>query len=129
VSVGNKVPASRERPPASRERRRHVRVQPTLELPATVMPTSNQIGLVLQVLDISLGGVGLWVQRGSIEGGAGAILRLSLELAGTTLDVEAVVRHVSGDGTIYGTEFGELTAEARSAVNRYVTELTERGGG
>ncbi len=109
------------------ERRKHVRVHPIPELPGEVSLTPEVPGLTVQLLDISLGGLGLWVQRGDAGVVVGDQLALTLRLGRATVEVPAVVRHLSADGHTQGLEFIEPSAEAHQAINRYVTELCMRG--
>ena len=110
-----------------RERRKHVRVAPIPELPATVvLPTAGD-DLKLHLLDISVGGLGLWTQRGRANLAAGDEIELQLVLGGKTVTVEVVIRHASPDHTLHGVEFVDLPDEVRAIIHRYVEELTERG--
>jgi len=86
-----------------------------------------QVG-VLFVVDISLGGVGIWAQgRPPFEAGQRVILKLRLGHA-APLDLGAVVRYTRGpDKSFCGMKFDELDDEQRAAVGRYVGELVERG--
>ncbi len=109
------------------ERRKHVRVRPIPELPGEVALVPEVPGVTVQLLDISLGGLGLWVQRGRLELAVGAEQQLELSLGQVTLSVRAVMRHVSSDGSMLGLEYVEPGDEAQRAINRYVTELKMRG--
>jgi c-di-GMP-binding flagellar brake protein YcgR len=96
-------------------------------MPATVVLPSASDDLKLHLLDISVGGLGLWSQRGRANLAAGDQVELELVLGGKPARVEVVIRHASPDHTLHGVEFVDLSDEARAIVNRYVTELTERG--
>lgn len=106
------------------DRRKHVRVRPNLELPATVALAGDDMTL-LQLVDISLGGLGLWIQRGKPQG-AGDELLLHMKLGADAIEVRAVVRHSKDDG-VCGVEFVDVSEHARDILNRYVSELAERG--
>lgn len=111
----------------SAERRRHVRVAPLPDLPASVEVENVGNGVKFQLLDISVGGLGLWTQRGKAPFGPGDRIVLKLRLGPKSADVDAVVRHTSPDGTLHGVEFADVADEARTIIHRYVSELTERG--
>ncbi len=81
---------------------------------------------LLLITDLSLGGAGVWVQRGQGPR-AGERLTLDLRLGEAHVTVAAEVRHVSGDGTHCGLEFVDVTEDAHRALNRHVSELAERG--
>ena len=79
------------------------------------------------LVDISLGGIGVWVRRGpGCE--AGESTRLRLQLGAETVEVDAVVRHRNADGSLQGMAFVEPDEHTRQVVNDYVSELAERGG-
>ena len=83
-------------------------------------------GMALMIADISLGGIGVWVKRGvGFEPGARVNLRLTL--AGHELALEADVRHANEDRTLAGMEFVNLSDDAQKHINRFVSELVERG--
>jgi c-di-GMP-binding flagellar brake protein YcgR len=83
-------------------------------------------GISLMIADISLGGVGIWVKKG--EGPkTGERISLRMRLGTTDVSVEAVVRHVSGDGATCGVEFADVQDEAHKVINHFVSELAERG--
>lgn len=109
-----------------RDRRKHVRVRPTIELPAQIALAAAEVGTKLQLVDISLGGIGMWVQRGAART-AGETLTLAMDLAGKTIDVNAIVRHSTPDGMLHGLEFVDVSPEAQDVINKYVSELAERG--
>ncbi|MBW2458168.1 MAG: PilZ domain-containing protein [Deltaproteobacteria bacterium] len=100
---------------------------PIPELPGEIPFVPEVPGLTVQLLVISLGGLKVWVQRGRVELVAGDEQKLELRLGKATVEVTAVVRHVSADQSMQGLEFVEPSDEARKALNRYVTELKMRG--
>ncbi len=108
----------------STDRRQHVRVRPNLELPASVELATDSM-TKLQLVDISLGGLGLWIQRGKPQA-AGDEMSLRMTLGADTVDVRAVVRHSRDDG-MCGVAFVDVSEQAHEVINRYVSELAERG--
>ncbi len=109
------------------ERRKHVRVHPIQELPGEISLVPEISGLTVQLVDVSLGGLGMWVQRGDAGSAVGDHLVLKLRLGRATVEITAEVRHLSADGSTLGLQFVEPSPEARQAINRYVTELCMRG--
>lgn len=109
------------------ERRRHVRLKPTPELPVRVSLAGD--GLVregLDVIDLSVGGLAL--SSPALAGvKPGARLRLHLTL-GTSAEevVEVVTRWTSSDGI--GVELVDPPPATAQALGRYIAELLERGG-
>ena len=108
----------------SSERRKFVRVRPTMEMPATVALAGDDMTR-LQLVDISLGGVKLWIQRG-VEQTPGNELSLDMDLNGKKVAVSAIVRHTNSDG-MCGVEFQTVTQDTHGVINDYVSELAERG--
>lgn len=111
-----------------KERRRHVRGRPVIDLPAEIQLTPADLSRKLLIVDISLGGVGVWVQQGApFTVDQQVTLRLSLGLI-EPVEIGAVVRYRRGpDNTFCGMKFDELDQERRTIVGRYVGELVERG--
>jgi hypothetical protein len=109
-----------------KERRRHVRMKPLPELPASAALSMGVISEKLQVLDVSIGGMALLVSEPikNAKVGDRLALRISLARYGEHA-VVAVVRYVTT--TTAGIEFADLTPEATSAARKYVAELLERG--
>jgi c-di-GMP-binding flagellar brake protein YcgR len=101
-------------------------VQPLPELPASVELVPSELGVTLMVFDISLGGLGLYAMGAKPQHKLGDVVQLRLKLR-TEHEVTVLIRHVSADGTVHGVEFSNADAGARAAINRYVSELTERG--
>jgi c-di-GMP-binding flagellar brake protein YcgR len=78
------------------------------------------------VADISVGGVGIYVQRG--EGPkVGERIRLEMRLATVDVTVDAEVRHVTKDGSVCGVQFVDVAEPAHRAISAYVGELIDRG--
>lgn len=108
------------------ERRLSVRVRPLPELPARVSIVGQAVGATLMVADISVGGVGIFVQRG--EGPKlGERISLELRLASESVTVDAEVRHVTRDGAVSGVQFVDTSGSAHRAISAYVGELIDRG--
>lgn len=115
-----------EVPDSSRERRRHVRVQPLAELPATASLAIDR-DITLRVVDVSVGGIGIWVQRGAVTWKVDEQHELELKLGEDAHTVPVSVRHMSADRTVIGLRFEEMDEASRTTINRYVSELAERG--
>ena len=112
---------------ASNERRRHVRLKPTPELPIHVALASD--GLLreaLDVIDLSVGGLAL-SSAVLAKSKPGEKLRLHITV-GTTPEhvVEATVRWTSADGA--GVELVDPPARTAQELGKYIAELLERGG-
>jgi c-di-GMP-binding flagellar brake protein YcgR len=110
------------------DRRQHVRARPVIDLPAEAdLVPPVDVG-ALFVVDISLGGIGIWAQgRPPFEAGQRVTLKLTLGRA-DPLILGALVRYTRGpDKSFCGMKFDELDDEQRAAVGRYVGELVERG--
>lgn len=110
------------------DRRQHVRGRPRIELPAEIELYPSDPTRTLHVVDISLGGVGVWVQIGApFEVDEHVTLRLTLGPA-KPIDLGAVVRYRRGPNEAFcGMAFDLLDDENRLIVGRYVGELVERG--
>jgi c-di-GMP-binding flagellar brake protein YcgR len=82
----------------------------------------------LLVVDISLGGIGVWAQgRDPFVPGERVTLKLKLGRA-EPLELGALVRYTRGpDKSFCGMKFDLLDDQHRAAVGRYVGELVERG--
>lgn len=80
------------------------------------------------MVDISLGGIGIWVQRGPpFEVDDHVTLRLTLGPA-EPVALGALVRYRRGPQDAFcGMRFDPLDDEKRRLVGRYVGELVERG--
>lgn len=109
------------------ERRRHVRLKPSAEVPARVALLGD--GLLreaLDIVDISVGGMAL--SSSALRGSKpGARMKLQISL-GTTGEhaIEVVARWTSAD--VVGVELVDPPPAAAQAISRYVSELLERGG-
>lgn len=103
-----------------------MRVQPLADLPAIAGLPGDTV-TTLRVVDVSIGGVGVWVQRGTLDWEVGQQRDLELTLGRAHHTVRVSVRHLSPDRTVVGLRFEDLADDARSAIHGYVSELTERG--
>ena len=107
--------------------RRHVRVAASSELPASAARLGE--GVIREgvtILDVSVGGMAI-MRAGKLHGvkvGDRFRLRLSLATFGEHL-VEVQVRWQTQVAT--GLELVEVSADAATAIRRYVEELLERG--
>ncbi len=111
----------------SNERRRHVRLKPTPELPIHVALASD--GLMreaLDVIDLSVSGLAL-SSPALAKAKSGDKLRLHITLgAAPEHVVEATVRWTSAIGA--GVELVDPPARTAQDLGRYISELLERGG-
>lgn len=112
---------------AGNERRRHVRLKPTPDLPVRVaLSNDGPMREMLDVVDVSVGGFSL-SSPALRTAKAGQQLKLQLLLGlKEEYPVEVITRWVSGDGA--GVELVEPPASTTQALGRYIAELLERGG-
>lgn len=112
---------------ASSERRRHVRVKPSSDLPARVALASD--GLLregLDVVDLSVGGLAL-SSPALASTKPGDRFRIHLTLGtGAEHVIDVVTRWTSKDGA--GVELVDPPASTAQELSRYIGELLERGG-
>ncbi len=112
---------------AGTERRRHVRLKPSADVPARVSLVGD--GLMremVDVVDISVGGMAL---TAAVLNGTplGKRMKLQIALGGAEEhSIDVVVRWTS-EG-IVGVELVDAEPRAAQAISRYVSELLERGG-
>jgi c-di-GMP-binding flagellar brake protein YcgR len=108
------------------DRRRHVRVRPAADYDVGIELCDGAVFSRLQVVDLSLGGVGLLIEPpiDTYEAGVRFELRVSTPEA-KPVRVMATVRHRARG--VCGAEFQELNEAASSALRRAVGELLERG--
>lgn len=112
---------------ASSERRRHVRVKPTADLPARVALASG--GLLREALDVvDLSASGFALSSPLVAGKAvGDTFALQLSLgAGAEHTVKVVVRWSSADGA--GVELVDPAPAVAQELQRFIAEHLERGG-
>jgi c-di-GMP-binding flagellar brake protein YcgR len=108
------------------ERRRHVRLKPSVDVPVRVALLGDSLMReALDVVDISVGGMALTSPAlRTTPPGARLKIQLSLGLK-EEHTVEVVTRWTKAD-TI-GVELVDAPANASQALSRYVAELLERG--
>jgi PilZ domain len=112
---------------ATNERRRHVRLKPTPELPVHVaLANGGILREALDVLDLSISG--LAVSAAALgKATTGDRLRLHITLgAAPEIVVDAQVRWRSGDAA--GLELVDPPQRAAQELGKYLAELLERGG-
>jgi c-di-GMP-binding flagellar brake protein YcgR len=111
------------------ERRRDVRVRPAADYEVTVEFQVGVVTMSLQVVDISLGGMGVLVSHALGELGVGDELALRMSVrGGDSFEVKAVIRHTGPPGFgVCGAQFQDLSNTARAAIRRCVSDLLERG--
>jgi hypothetical protein len=110
---------------ASNERRRHVRVKPSPDLPVQVALASDALlREAVHVMDLSVCGLAL-ASLATTE--TGQQLRLHLRLgSGPEHTVDVIVRWTTRDTA--GVELVDPTPQVAQELARYVAELLERGG-
>jgi c-di-GMP-binding flagellar brake protein YcgR len=108
------------------DRRRHVRVRPAADYDVSVELIEGAVFSRVQVVDLSLGGVGILIEPpvDQYELGASLQLRIGTPEAEPVRAV-AVVRHRARG--VCGAEFQRLDEAALAALHRAVGELLERG--
>lgn len=112
----------------SAERRRHVRVKPTADLPARVaLGVDSLVRETAEVHDVSVGGLALGSkQLASSAPGTRVLLELMLGTFGDHR-VHVEIRWTAGE--VVGVELVEPAVDAAQAIRKYVAELLERGQG
>ena len=113
---------------ASSERRRHVRVKPTPDLPARVaLASSGLLREALDVIDLSVGGFAISSSPAIAGKNAGDTFELKLSLgAGVEHSVTVISRWRSEAGM--GVELVEPDPKVATELQRFIAELLERGG-
>jgi hypothetical protein len=109
------------------ERRRHVRLKPTPDLPIRVaLAGDGLLREALDVIDLSISGLAL-SSPALASTKPGDKLHLLLTL-GTSAEheVDVITRWTSRDGV--GVELVDPPAQTAQALQRYIAELLERGG-
>jgi hypothetical protein len=112
---------------AATERRRHVRLKPSAEIPARVSLVGD--GLMremLDVVDISVGGMALTAAVLN-DTKPGKRMKLQIALGSDEEHAIDVVTRWTNAG-IVGVEVVDAEPRAAQAISRYVAELLERGG-
>lgn len=110
------------------ERRLHVRVKPSAELPASaVLKGTGVFHEVLTVIDVSVGGLCVLAAGALADGGPGTRVSLEVTLPSRpsplVLDAELRWRHED----LRGLAFLSPSADETTTVGKYVAELLERG--
>jgi c-di-GMP-binding flagellar brake protein YcgR len=117
------VPSKQE---TSWDRRKHVRVRLAGDYDVTVEVVDGAVFSRVQVVDLSLGGVGMLIEPPVDRYDLNEALELRISTPeAEPVRVSAVVRHRARG--ICGAEFQGLSEKALSALRRAVSELLERG--
>jgi hypothetical protein len=108
------------------DRRRHVRVRPAVDYDIGFELCEGAVFSRVNVVDLSLGGVGILAEppMNRYETGAALELRVSPPEAGP-FRIEGLVRHTARG--VCGVEFQNVSAAAVAILRRTVSELLERG--
>lgn len=108
------------------DRRRHVRVRPAVDYDVRVEVVEGAVFSRVEVVDISLGGLGILIEPPVDNYQLGALLELRVATpAAEPVRVAAVVRHRARG--VCGVEFQRLSDVALAALESVVSELLERG--
>jgi hypothetical protein len=111
---------------AETDRRRHVRLKPTAEVPARVaLLGDGPMREALDVVDISIGGMAL-ASPALKDSKAGARMKLMITLGKSDEHALEVVTRWAAAETI-GVEIVDPPQAATQAIGKYVAELLERG--
>lgn len=106
-----------------------MRVRPALDYDVKAGLTLAGLTTPLNVVDISVGGLGVLVSHaiGALQVGDEVELRISVR-GGEPFNVRANIRHIGPPGFgICGLCFVDPTEPATSAIRRCVSELLQRG--
>lgn len=116
----------RSKEEANWDRRRHVRVRPASDYDIRVELVDGAVFSRVQVVDLSLGGLGILIEPpvDAYELNAALELRIGTPEA-EPVRVMATVRHRARG--VCGAEFKTLSEAAMAALHRAVAELLERG--
>jgi hypothetical protein len=108
------------------DRRKHVRVRPAGDYDVSVEIVDGAVFSRVQVVDLSLGGVGILIEPPVDRYGLNEALELRISTPeAEPVRVSALVRHRARG--ICGAEFQGLSEKALAALRRAVAELLERG--
>jgi hypothetical protein len=115
---------------AGSERRLHVRVRPAPDYDVLASLSDDGIvWLALQVVDLSVGGLGLLVSEDLATKRVGDALKLRLTFGDAEpFEVAAVIRHIGQrEYGMCGMEFQAPADDVASGIRTAVGELLERG--
>jgi len=108
------------------DRRRHVRVRPAADYDVRVEVIEGAVYSRVDVVDMSLGGLGILIEPPVDSCALGAVLELRIATPGAEpVRTSAVVRHRARG--VCGVEFQRLAGAALAALEVVVGELLERG--
>jgi hypothetical protein len=111
---------------ANWDRRRHVRVRPLADYDVRVEVVDGAVFSRVEVVDMSLGGLGILIEPPMDSYPIGSVIDLRLGTPeAESVRVKAVVRHCARG--VCGLEFQSLAEPATAALRRAVAELLERG--
>jgi hypothetical protein len=110
-------------------RRAHSRVRPKPGESIEVQLIGTDFLDIMEVRDISAGGLGLQVphlfEGGSADAQVDVIIKLPRE---RPFSARGVIRYIS-NGTSFGVEFTQLPEQARARIERYVAARIAEGAG
>ena len=105
-----------------------MRVRPTVDYPVRVELMRGIVVEPLDIVDMSVGGMGLLAGRALERQGVGSTIKLRLTTPDAEpLEVTAVVRHISIGSRVCGVEFSEPGDPALTALHKAVGDLLQRG--
>ena len=111
---------------AGTERRRHVRLKPSIDAPARVALIGDSLMReMVDLVDISVGGMAL---TAAVLAGTtlGKRMKLSIALGNEEEHAIEVVTRWTAAGVV-GVELVDPSPRAAQAISRYVADLLERG--
>jgi hypothetical protein len=108
------------------DRRKHVRVRPARDYDVSVEVVEGAVFSRVEVVDLSLGGLGILIEPTVEAYAIGAALQLRIGTPeAEPVRASAVVRHRARG--VCGMEFQRLDEASLAALHRAVGELLERG--
>jgi c-di-GMP-binding flagellar brake protein YcgR len=103
-------------------RRKNIRIQPCKKEPIRVDINGDNFIDILNAVDISMGGIGIFVSHGfkgcHIDHKVSFILELPMEDKRRFVEVRGQIKHVSG--ARFGVCFESLSGSARANIRRYI---------
>jgi c-di-GMP-binding flagellar brake protein YcgR len=109
-----------------KDRRRHVRVRLASDYDVSMEICEGAISTRVQVVDLSLGGVGILIEPPVDRYELGTTFEILVKTPeADPVRVSATVRHRARG--VCGAEFGQLSEPALAALRRAVAELLGRG--